>query len=95
MFKFFVVAATAADDEFVVHRSPKALEAGMLANALGAPEPTNRRSQWQSSAQSVKLLVDYLVEAFGQRHADDTVWKRAGVATSDDNAVYHLAEALA
>ena len=40
MFKFFVVAANAADDEFVVHRSPKALEAGTVANALGAPERT-------------------------------------------------------
>ena len=62
----------------------QALEASTLSNALGnwsSKIPTTvtneaSLSRWQASPKTLKLLVDYLVEAFGQRHADDAAWKR-------------------
>ena len=62
----------------------QALEACTLANALGnwsSKVPTTvaneaSLSRWQSSPKTLKLLIDYLVEAFGQRQTDDAAWKR-------------------
>ena len=83
----------------------QALEAVTLANALGnwsSKIPTTSANEatltrWQSSPKTVKLLVDYVVEAFGQRHADDAAWKRAyggWGGDSDDEEEKDAAEGL-
>ncbi|CAE7253624.1 unnamed protein product [Symbiodinium sp. CCMP2592] len=63
----------------------QALEACTMANALSnwsTKVPTTvanaaSLSEWQSLPKDVDRLVHYLVEAFGQRHADESAWKRA------------------
>ena len=75
----------------------QALESCTLTNALGNWSnkiPTTvaneaSLSKWQASPKTLKLLVDYLVEALGQRQADDTAWKQAHGGwggDSDDDA---------
>ena len=61
------------------------LEATTLVNALSnwstkVPLTVNNENtlkSWQASPKALSLLVAYIVEAFGQRHADDSAWKRA------------------
>ena len=61
------------------------LEATRLVNALSnwstkVPLTVNNENtlkSWQASPKALSLLVTYIVEAFGQRHADDSAWKRA------------------
>ena len=79
----------------------QALEACTLANALGnwsSKVPTtvtnaSALSRWQESPKNLKHLIEYLVEAFGQRHADDAAWKRAhggwGGDSDDENEGQH------
>ena len=75
----------------------QALESCTLTNALGnwsnkIPNTVANEaslSKWQASPKTLKLLVDYLAEALGQRQADDTAWKQAHGGwggDSDDDA---------